>query len=87
MGVAAAPIERGLSGYPAGAARNARAVPATFREAWEERVEHEVDGLRVPFLGRATLLKNKRAVGRPQDLADVDALETGSAGKKDYPKR
>jgi len=31
--------------------------------------------------------ENKRAVGRPQDLADVDALEGGSAGKKDRPKR
>jgi hypothetical protein len=60
---------------------------ATFRDAWEERVEHEVDGLRIPFLGRATLLKNKRAVGRPQDLADVDALEGGSAGKKDHSQR
>lgn len=60
---------------------------ATFREAWEERVEHEIDGLRVPFLGRSTLLKNKRAVGRPQDLADVAALEGGSAGNKSRPKR
>jgi hypothetical protein len=52
----------------------------TFREAWEERVEHEIDGLRIPFLGRATLLKNKRALGRPQDLADVAALEAMKSG-------
>jgi len=56
---------------------------ATFLEAWEERVEHEIDGLAIPFLGRATLLKNKRALARPRDLADVDALETGRPGKPD----
>ena len=40
-----------------------------------------VDGLLIPFVGLATLLKNKRAVGRPQDLADVDALEARTGGK------
>ena len=29
----------------------------------------------ITLLGRAALLKNKRAAGRPQDLADVHALE------------
>lgn len=29
------------------------------------------------FLGRKTFLKNKRAAGRPKDLADIDALEPG----------
>jgi hypothetical protein len=28
-----------------------------------------------PVIGRAELLKNKRASGRAQDLADVEALE------------
>jgi hypothetical protein len=59
----------------------------TFREAWEERFEQEVDGLRIPFLGWSTLLKNKRALGRPRDLADVDALEAARAGKKDRSNR
>lgn len=45
-----------------------------FGVAWGERVEHEIRGLRVPFLGRATLLRNKRASGRRKDLADVEAL-------------
>lgn len=45
-----------------------------FTVAWEERVEHVVRGLRVPFLGRATLLRNKRATGRRKDLADIEAL-------------
>lgn len=47
---------------------------ASFDAAWRDRVEHDVRGLRVPFLGRASLLRNKRASGRRKDLADVEAL-------------
>ena len=32
---------------------------------------------RSTFLGRETFLRNKRAAGRPKDLADIDALEPG----------
>ena len=46
----------------------------SFEEAWNDRVEREVEGLVVAFLGREMLLKNKRATGRLQDLADVEAL-------------
>ncbi len=28
----------------------------------------------IPFIGREAYLKNKRASGRPKDLADIDAL-------------
>ena len=45
-----------------------------FDEAWPDRVTHEVDGLAVPFLGRAALVRNKRASGRTKDLADLEAL-------------
>jgi hypothetical protein len=45
-----------------------------FTSAWEERVEREVAGRSVPFLGRETLIRNKRAAGRLKDLADVEAL-------------
>jgi len=31
----------------------------------------------VPFLGRETFLRNKRAAARPKDLADIDALKRG----------
>jgi len=49
-----------------------------FDEAWPDRVTHEVDGLAVPFLGRAALVRNKRATGRTKDRADLEALgETG----------
>lgn len=50
-----------------------------FRSAWEQRVEHRVRGRTVPFLGRAQLIANKRAAGRPKDLADLDALGGPSA--------
>src|SRR6185295_10284249 len=45
-----------------------------FDRAWESHVMGTVGPLQVPFLGRATLLENKRATGRPKDLADVELL-------------
>jgi hypothetical protein len=45
-----------------------------FEEAWPDRVTHLVRGAEVGFLGRASLIKNKRAAGRPQDLADLERL-------------
>lgn len=47
----------------------------SFSEAWLDRREEVIDGLTVPFIGRAALLTNKRAVGRPQDLVDAQRLE------------
>ena len=38
----------------------------------------EVDGLRVPVIGRDALVANKLAAGRKQDLADAEALQRGS---------
>lgn len=46
-----------------------------FDEAWGSRVEVELDGVRVPILGKADLIRNKRAVGRTRDLADLEQLE------------
>lgn len=46
----------------------------TFDAAWEARVEHEVGGAPVPFLGRDSLIRSKRAAGRLKDLADIEAL-------------
>lgn len=45
-----------------------------FETAWTQRVEHALGGRRVPFIGRATLVSNKRASGRRKDLADLEAL-------------
>lgn len=46
-----------------------------FEEAWSEREEVEVEGLRVPVISRRHLLRNKQATGRPKDRADVVWLE------------
>jgi len=46
-----------------------------FDDAWRERLIAQIEGLPVPILGRQHLLANKRAVGRPRDLADVAMLE------------
>jgi hypothetical protein len=45
-----------------------------FGEAWENRVTVEVGGVPVPVLGLADLVRNKKAVGRLRDLADVEEL-------------
>ncbi len=47
----------------------------TFSEAWEDRVSYKIGSCSVYFLGRRTFIKNKRALGRHKDLADVEALE------------
>jgi hypothetical protein len=46
-----------------------------FDEAWRNRVTHRVGPHAVPFLSRHDLIRNKRASGRPKDLADLDILE------------
>ena len=46
----------------------------SFEEAWETREYGELDGLRLPFISRELLKRNKAAVGRKQDLADIDYL-------------
>jgi hypothetical protein len=33
----------------------------------------------VAFIGREAFLRNKRAAGRPKDLADIDALTLGES--------
>ncbi len=46
-----------------------------FDEAYRARRTVRVADMDVPILGRAHLIQNKRATARPQDLADVAALE------------
>ena len=48
-----------------------------WEEAWADRVEGPLGQHTVPFLGRETFLRNKRAAARPKDLADIDALQRG----------
>lgn len=51
-----------------------------FDEAWAERITAQFAGQAVPVLSARHLIRNKRAVGRTQDLADVEWLE--KAGKR-----
>lgn len=52
-----------------------RALPGiTWRTAWKGRSVGLFFGERVPYLGLDALIRNKRAVGRHQDLADVEQL-------------
>ena len=59
-----------------------------FDTAWERRVEALVDpasGLKANFISREDLIAGKRASGRPQDLADVDAIR--KAAKSQAPAK
>lgn len=46
-----------------------------FDDAWHSRKEVEIEGQRIAVIGRSHLLQNKKATGRPQDLADAAQLE------------
>jgi hypothetical protein len=46
-----------------------------FDAAWSSRVMFEVEGRILPFLSREDLIRNKTALARPRDLADIDDLE------------
>jgi hypothetical protein len=46
----------------------------TFEDAWPRRASVEIPGLAVPVIGRADFVLNKRATGRPKDLADLALL-------------
>ena len=51
-----------------------KASGISFDEAVAEGDALQLEGRNVPVIGRNALLKNKRASGRLQDLADVEAL-------------
>ncbi|WP_454061100.1 nucleotidyltransferase [Candidatus Nitrospira salsa] len=46
-----------------------------FEEAWKNKIEITIEDLTVFCIGKNDLLVNKKATGRPKDLADVDSLE------------
>lgn len=47
-----------------------------FESAWPRRVTAKIGTQSVPVIGREDLLANKKAAGRPKDLADVAWLES-----------
>lgn len=52
-----------------------RASGISFDDAVAARDSVEIDGRQIPVIGLDALLQNKRASGRAQDVADVEALE------------
>jgi hypothetical protein len=50
----------------------------TFDEAWAGRITGPFGDLECPFIGRGELVRNKRALGRPRDLADLEMLGESS---------
>ncbi|MGA7538201.1 MAG: hypothetical protein WBW93_05490 [Steroidobacteraceae bacterium] len=55
-----------------------RADGISFDEAVAEGSSFSLEGRRIPVIGRAALIRNKRATGRAQDAADVEALSPPS---------
>ncbi len=53
-----------------------------FEDAWTSRIQAELDGLPVCFLGWQSLIDNKQASGRPKDLADVAKLKAVAAARR-----
>ena len=46
-----------------------------FEDCYESKIEVEIQDLHIDFIDIENLKKNKRATGRPQDLADAENLE------------
>jgi len=47
-----------------------------FDEAKTECKQVEIEGLQIPIIGRAHLLRSKKAAGRPKDQGDIAWLES-----------
>ncbi len=47
----------------------------TIADAFGTKISTELEGLPVFVLSKELLIRNKRAVGRPQDVADLESLE------------
>ena len=45
-----------------------------FDQAWVNKFVIDLNGMKVPFIGRDDLITNKKAAVRPQDIADVSRL-------------
>ena len=46
-----------------------------FEECYNAKIEIEIQGIKINFIDLQNLKRNKRATGRPQDLADAENLE------------
>jgi len=65
------------------------AIPGVdFDAAWKRRVETVIDpesGLKANFISADDLIAAKLAAGRPQDIADVDAIRKAAASQTPRP--
>ena len=46
-----------------------------FKEAYKDREEVEIEALKIPFISKANLVKNKESTGREKDRMDVSYLK------------
>jgi hypothetical protein len=56
-----------------------------FESEWERRVEGVIDptsGLKAFFISAADLIASKLAAGRPQDLADAEAVRKAAEARE-----
>jgi len=61
-----------------------------FDAAWERRVETVIDpatGLKANFISADDLIAAKLAAGRPQDLADADAIRKATESQRPQAKK
>ncbi len=61
-----------------------------FDAAWERRVETVIDptsGLRANFISADDLIAAKLAAGRPQDIADADAIRKATESQAPRPAK
>jgi hypothetical protein len=65
------------------------AIPGIdFDAAWERRVEAVIDpasGLKASFISADDLIASKLASGRPQDIADADAIRKAAESQRPKP--
>jgi len=52
-----------------------------FEDAWRARIDAELEGVPVHFLGLQDLIRNKEATGRTRDLGDAEELRKRSGHK------
>ena len=47
-----------------------------FEDAWPNRQKGDFDGIPVDFIGREDLVTNKTISARPQDVIDINSIQT-----------
>jgi predicted nucleotidyltransferase len=63
-------------GYPPNRIEMITTAPGVdFDACYASRIQEEIDGIQVSFIDLESLKRNKKAVGRHQDLADIENLE------------